>query len=47
MFGISIITNEGISDSPVETTHEEVQEAANNAQPLMTAIMKEMAARIQ
>lgn len=47
VFGISIITNEGISDSPVETTHEEVQEAANNAQPLMTAIMKEMAARIQ
>lgn len=46
VFGISVITNAGISDSPEETTHEEVQEAANNAQPLMTEIIKEMAARI-
>ena len=42
VFGISIITNIYISDSPVEATHEEVQEAANSAQPLMTEIFKEM-----
>ncbi len=42
VFGMSVITNMGISDSPVEATHEEVQEAANNAQPLMTRIMRRM-----
>ena len=40
VFGISIITNRGISDSPETATHEEVQEAANKAQPLMTEIFK-------
>lgn len=45
VFGISIITNMGISDTPVVATHEEVQEAANNAQPLMTTIMREMIRR--
>jgi len=40
VFGISIITNMGISDSPETATHEEVQEAANKAQPLMTEIFK-------
>ena len=40
VFGISIITNMGISDKPETATHEEVQEAANNAQPLMTEIFK-------
>ncbi len=42
VFGMSVITNMGISDSPVEATHEEVLEAANNAQPLMTRIMRRM-----
>lgn len=45
VFGISIITNMGISDVPQEATHEEVQEAANNAQPLMTKIFSEMIER--
>lgn len=47
VFGMSVITNMGISDSPVEATHEEVQEAANNAQPLMTKIMREMIGAMQ
>lgn len=44
-FGMSIITDLGLEDQPVEVSHEEVQVAANNAQPLMTAIMREMIAR--
>lgn len=47
VFGISVITNMGISDAPVEATHEEVQEAANSAQPKMTEIMKSMISRIE
>lgn len=45
VFGMSIITNMGISDNPVAATHEEVTEAANAAQPRMTAIMSEMLTR--
>ena len=41
-FGISIITDLGLEDQPVEVSHEEVQVAANKAQPLMTEIMREM-----
>jgi purine-nucleoside phosphorylase len=41
-FGISVITDLGGFDAPVEVSHEEVQEAANKAQPLMTEIMREM-----
>lgn len=44
-FGMSIITDLGLEDTPVEVSHEEVQLAANKAQPLMTAIMREMIAR--
>ena len=44
-FGISIITDLGLEDTPVEVSHEEVQLAANNAQPLMTEIMREMIRR--
>ena len=44
-FGISVITDLGGFDVPVEVSHEEVQEAANKAQPLMTTIMREMIAR--
>ena len=40
--GISIITDLGLEDTPVEVSHEEVQIAANKAQPLMTEIMREM-----
>ena len=41
-FGISVITDLGGFDDPVEVSHEEVHEAANKAQPLMTEIMREM-----
>ncbi len=44
-FGVSIITDLGGFDVPVEVSHEEVQKAANSAQPLMTEIMREMIRR--
>ena len=44
-FGVSVITDLGGFDNPVEVSHEEVQEAANAAQPLMTEIMREMIRR--
>jgi len=44
-FGISVVTDLGGFDNPVEVSHEEVQEAANKAQPLMTTIMREMIIR--
>ncbi|MGP1466403.1 purine-nucleoside phosphorylase [Prevotella koreensis] len=44
-FGISIITDLGGFDNPVEVSHEEVQIAANAAQPVMTEIMREMIRR--
>ena len=42
VFGMSIITDLGLEDQPVEVSHEEVQVAANKAQPLMTEIMREI-----
>ena len=45
VFGMSIITDLGLEDQPVEVSHEEVQEAANKAQPLMTEIMREIIRR--
>ena len=44
-FGISIITDLGGFDNPVEVSHEEVQIASNAAQPVMTEIMREMIRR--
>ena len=44
-FGISIVTDLGGFGVPVEVSHEEVQEAANKAQPIMTDIMREMIKR--
>ena len=44
-FGISVVTDLGGFDNPVEVSHEEVQEAADKAQPLMTEIMREMIKR--
>ena len=41
-FGISVITDLGGFDVPVAVSHEEVQVAANRAQPLMTEIVKEL-----
>ena len=43
--GISIVTDLGGFDMPVEVSHEEVQEAANKAQPIMTELMREMIRR--
>ena len=45
VFGVSIITDLGGFDNPVEVSHEEVQVAANKVQPLMTDIMREMIKR--
>ena len=45
VFVVSIITDLGGFDVPVEVSHEEVQKAANAAQPIMTEIMREMIRR--
>lgn len=45
VFGISVITDLGGFDVPVEVSHEEVQEAANAAQPHMCEIFREIIAR--
>lgn len=42
VFGISVITDLGVEGRIVEVTHEDVQRAADAAQPLMTAIMREL-----
>jgi purine-nucleoside phosphorylase len=41
-FAISIITDLGVPDKIIEVTHEEVQQIANNVQPHMTLIMREL-----
>ena len=46
VFGVSIITDLGGFDTPVEVSHEEVQKAANAAQPVMTEIMREIIRRL-
>lgn len=40
VFGISVITDLGVDGKIVEVTHEEVQRAADAAQPRMTEIMR-------
>ena len=45
-FGISVNTDLGGFDPPVQVSHEEVQEAANRAQPIMTALISEMIQRL-
>ena len=42
VFGISVITDLGVEGKIVEVSHEEVQIAADAAQPKMTAIMREL-----
>ena len=42
VFGISVITDLGVKGKIVEVSHEEVQKAADEAQPKMTAIMREL-----
>lgn len=46
VFGISVITDLGVEGKIVEVSHEEVQKAADAAQPKMTAIMRELINRI-
>ena len=45
VFGMSIITDLGLEGQAVDVSPEEVQGAANKAQPLMTEIMREMIKR--
>ncbi|MBQ9559515.1 MAG: purine-nucleoside phosphorylase [Bacteroidaceae bacterium] len=45
VFGVSVITDLGGFDNPVEVSHEEVQIAANKVQPKMAEIMREMIRR--
>lgn len=42
VFGISVITDLGVEGKIVEVTHEEVQKAADETQPRMTEIMREL-----
>jgi len=45
-FGMSIITDLGVPGKIVKVTHEEVQQVAAKAEPLMTLIMKELIASV-
>ena len=45
VFGMSIVTDLGGFDTPVQVSHEEVQMAASKAQPYMTEIMREIIRR--
>jgi purine-nucleoside phosphorylase len=42
VFGISIITDSGVSGEIVKISHEEVQEIATKAEPTMTQIMRKL-----
>ena len=46
VFGISVITDLGVEGKIVEVSHEEVQKAADEAQPRMTTIMRELINRV-
>lgn len=46
VFGVSVITDLGGKDITVAPSHEEVQQAAVKAQPVMTRIITEMIARM-
>ena len=46
VFGLSVITDLGGKDIKEVPTHEEVQKAAMNAQPLMTRLIKAMLSRL-
>lgn len=46
VFAVSVITDLGGKDMAVQVTHEEVINAANVAEPKMTAILKEMLKRL-
>lgn len=46
VFGVSVITDLGGKDITVAPSHEEVQQAAIKAQPVMTRVITEMIARL-
>ncbi|KAA6352385.1 Purine nucleoside phosphorylase 1 [termite gut metagenome] len=46
VFGVSVVTDLGVEGKIVEVSHEDVQNAANLAQPKMTLIMRELVNRI-
>ena len=46
VFGVSVITDLGVEGRIVEVSHEEVQKAADEAQPRMTTIMRKLINRI-
>lgn len=46
VFGVSVITDLGGKDIKEVPTHEEVQKAAEKAQPVMTRIISEMVSRV-
>jgi purine-nucleoside phosphorylase len=46
VFGMSVITDLGIREDENTITHEEVLQAANEAEPKMTAIFKELISRL-
>jgi purine-nucleoside phosphorylase len=45
-FGLSVITDLGVHGKIVKVTHEEVQRAANQAQPRIATILEEMIQRM-
>ncbi|MBQ7057525.1 MAG: purine-nucleoside phosphorylase, partial [Bacteroidaceae bacterium] len=47
VFGMSVITDLGVEGKIVKITHEEVQRAADAAQPRMAEIFREMVRRIK
>ena len=42
VFGISVITDLGLGEAVAKVSHEEVQEAADAAEPKMTEIIREL-----
>lgn len=46
VFGVSVITDLGVEGRIVEVSHEEVRKAADEAQPRMTTIMRELINRL-
>ncbi len=47
VFGISVITDLGLEGQVIEVSHEEVQKAADAAQPIMTEIIQELIHRAE
>ena len=46
VFGISVITDLGVEGKMVEVSHADVQKAADEAQPRMTLLLRELIATL-